>query len=186
MTKEPPFCFLMGESAVEFCPEATDVGNDIVYWTNDHNDCKKSDTYIKKYCTCAYYKDNPKVGPHCSTWSEGQHPFCLLAGRSEGRFCPGAMKFPGTDIYFTEDKATCKKSRASIWSNCSCVWRPENDMVGPFCSNWSNDNHQYCYLSGGLDGKFCPGAVLSQLGLFYITDDKDICTNSVRNPTQIT
>ena len=63
--------------------------------------------------------------------------------------------------------------------NCTCEYKPEDDGVGPFCSQWIPEDPPFCYLSGGDDGKFCPGAVKATSGNYYWTEDASICLKSI-------
>ena len=62
--------------------------------------------------------------------------------------------------------------------NCTCEYRPEVDLVGPFCSEWVVGKPPFCYLSGGDEGKFCPDAIKAESGDFYWTESKTICARS--------
>ena len=55
-------------------------------------------------------------------------------------------------------------------------------FVGNYCGNWDSDGY-WCYLSGGSEGKECPGAVKSSstTGDFYWTKDENICRAAKSN-----
>ena len=72
----------------------------------------------------------------------------------------------------------CKNLSIGADDNCTCEYRPEDDVVGPFCSDWIHDYPPFCYLSGGLEGKFCPDAIKSEGGNFYWTENKTVCEKS--------
>ena len=67
---------------------------------------------------------------------------------------------------------------ADMTQTCSCVHRPENKNVGPYCDQWRGLPVPWCYLSGDLDGKYCKGAKKSARGNFYWTEDKGVCSRN--------
>lgn len=75
-----------------------------------------------------------------------------------------------------------------IWlgeqQNCRCTFTIKNHNnadaynADAYCSDWDNTNTNWCYLSGGLKAKSCPGAEKSEFGDFYYTSDNAICNNA--------
>ena len=63
-------------------------------------------------------------------------------------------------------------------TECICVYCPEDPSVGPYCAEWYLDFPPFCYLSGASNGSFCPGAVMSELGDFYWSEDSTVCAKS--------
>ena len=61
---------------------------------------------------------------------------------------------------------------------CNCVYRKEAPTVGPYCNRWNGHDKSFCYLSGGMKAKYCPGSVKSSRGEFYGTWDKGVCSRS--------
>ena len=62
--------------------------------------------------------------------------------------------------------------------NCTCEYKSEDDVVGPFCFQWIPEDPPFCYLSGDEEGKFCPGAVEATSGDFYWTENVTVCEKS--------
>ena len=66
-------------------------------------------------CRCQYESIYDFVGPYCKDWvGSGQEPFCFLAGRKDGRFCPDAFPLQNVDFYATSDKRTCSRSEGEV------------------------------------------------------------------------
>lgn len=63
--------------------------------------------------------------------------------------------------------------------NCRCTsnYSSEGVTADAFCSDWDHKT-PWCYLSGGLNAKSCPGAKKSIYGDFYYTSDNAICNNA--------
>ena len=62
--------------------------------------------------------------------------------------------------------------------NCKCTYHPETPWIGPYCSNWNNDNITFCNLARDPNSKSCSGAVKSVFGDFYWTENRTICAKS--------
>ena len=106
----PLYCFLEGGSKGRFCPEASHYKEYDFYWTKDKSVCERSSDYPLKHCKCAHYKEKEDTGPYCAKWIKQYPPYCYLAGRRLGRFCPGATQSKNNDFYWTEDAAVCNRS----------------------------------------------------------------------------
>ena len=135
-------------------------------------------------CKCAYRSEVDDVGPYCSTWIEGDLPFCYLSGGSDGRLCPGAVKHSSGDFYWTEDTTVCEKSVDYAEKYCNCV--EVDGLADPYCSDWVTDDPPFCFLSGGSDGWFCPGATQWGNDSLFWTEDKDVCNRSKRQKRLVT
>ena len=62
-------------------------------------------------------------------------------------------------------------------NNCTCDYRDELPGVGPYCEKWFG-YEPFCYLSGGPEGRWCPGSAKSALGDFYATENQGVCLRS--------
>ena len=131
-----------------------------------------------KNCRCAFRPEYPSIGPFCSSWTPSIPPYCFLAGGSKAKFCRGAVKVRIGDFYFTNDSTVCKKSRGYIEENCVCGFYNEIDWLGPFCAKWLPQGPQFCFLSGGLEGRFCPEAWKYGNESIYWTEDEGACNRS--------
>ena len=75
---------------------------------------------------------------------------------------------------------------------CECTFeygvKINGEVVPPYCDHWDSEdwswsNEPWCYLSGGAEGKKCPGAIKSGWsgkfkspgGEIYWTKDTSIC-----------
>ena len=159
---DPPFCFLSSGPHGKFCPGANQWGDEELYWTEDEDVCERSNNFNFQNCSCGYYEKYERVGPYCSNWSEGQPAFCLLHGGSTGRFCPGANQLANESLYWTSDVEICERSSNYTLEHCYCGHYQQYKEIKPFCSRWIDWMQPFCFLSGGSQGRFCPGAV--QLG----------------------
>ena len=67
---------------------------------------------------------------------------------------------------------------SQISKGCHCTAEYNADvygvLVGAYCDMWDLDGI-WCYLTGGLKGKECPGAIKSSGGDYYWTKDAEIC-----------
>ena len=107
----PPFCYLAGGSSGNLCPGSNQVGNRSIYLTTDAGVCNGSSNYIDENCRCGYYAEYYTIGPYCSKWIETDPPFCILAGGSKGKFCPGAVPVTGNNsLYWSDDDEVCSRS----------------------------------------------------------------------------
>ena len=77
--------------------------------------------YEAEYCQCGKYDKYPKVNSYCQKWFSNLPPVCLLKGGLLSRYCPGAKKLSGKDIYITSDEFVCSRS-AGKYSNDSCEY----------------------------------------------------------------
>ena len=178
IASDPPFCLLGGGSMAKSCSGAMQWGNESIYWTEDIGICNRSSPILEN-CTCEFRPKVDFVGPYCSNWIRDDPPFCILSGGKGGRFCPGAAQWGNGSFYWTKDNATCARSEyLKELHSCTCAVRPEVDSVGPYCAKWIPEDPPYCYLSGGPNGRFCPGAVQSGIGEFYWTEDNATCAQS--------
>ena len=153
------FVFCQVDILGRFCPGAVKWGDTDVHWTEDKVVCGRSSGYVKDNCNCEYYEKTNLAGPYCSDWVKDDPPFCFLSGRHFGRFCPGAVKWRGTDFYWTEDEMVCESSRGFVEKNCNCSHYDEVDWVGPYCSEWIDGDNPLCFLEGQFVGGFCPGVI---------------------------
>ena len=90
------------------------------------------------------------------------------------------VQFCQTLVIFTgpENSAVCAKSSDYVEKNCNCYHYEERYDVGPYCLTWDGLDPPYCYISGGPDGRFCPGAFQTIDTYLYWTDDIGICNRS--------
>ena len=131
----PTFCFLHGWANASSCPDAFQLGNASLYWTNNDEICEKSYTsYTLQNCKCGFYPDYDFVGPYCAEWIEEDPPFCFLASGHDSRYCPGAVQWGDENLYWTEDKDICKKSQNYTLQHCKCSHYPEYPNIGPYCA----------------------------------------------------
>ena len=127
-------------------------------------------------CTCGYY-EGTMVGPYCSTWTEGDPPYCFLSNRASAKDCPGAVQNGDDDIYWTEDDNICKKSSNYSLQHCKCAYHEQYPRVMPFCGKWVDNYPPFCLLAEYPKGLFCPGA-LKESNNIYSTKDEAICNKS--------
>ena len=166
---ESPFCLLSGGYGSRYCPGAVQVENENLYWTRNVEVCNRSQNYTLEYCNCGYYPEYDQVGPYCA-------PFCFLSGGYNARQCPGAIQQGNESLYWTEDAEVCQRSKSFILKNCKCG---HYNRIGPFCANWIANEPPFCFLSGGSDSKFCPGAVQLETENIYMTEDGEICNITI-------
>ena len=71
-----------------------------------------------------------------------------------------------------------------LLASCKCTSEYNKELSGvpveAFCGEWDADG-KWCYLTGGLNARNCPGAHKSGGGDFYWTKDAEICRAAEKN-----
>ena len=125
-------------------------------------------------CSCGYYDAFYNIGPFCARWVANSPPFCLLDGEYNASDCPGAIQWGNTSFYWTTDELVCAPSRNYTTLHCNCAHYEKLSWIGPYCRKWAKGYPEFCLLSGGPMGRFCPGAGVAEKNIYW-TNDQTIC-----------
>ena len=74
----------------------------------------KKEIYESENCHCGKWDAYPSVEPFCAKWFSNLPAICLLKGRTSSRYCPGARKLRGRDIYLSSDYSICNASQGGF------------------------------------------------------------------------
>ena len=158
----------------KFCPGAVQFVDKSLYLTADTEICNKS---ILEHCKCGHYQQYNWVKPYCANWNSNGQTVCFLSDGINASACPGAVELGNESIYWTGDAEICSQSENNILEYCKCGYYPDH-LVGPYCTQWKNNESEFCLLSGGSNGKFCPGAFQVKNESIYGTGNEKLCAQS--------
>ena len=67
-----------------------------------------------KNCQCGQLDKYHAPQSYCKKWFSNLPPLCFLKGGPSARYCAGARKLKGTEIYLTSDESICNASKSKL------------------------------------------------------------------------
>ena len=65
----------------------------------------------------------------------------ILSGGSKGKFCPGAIQWGNSGLYWTKNYLVCIKGSTYFTDHCYCQQYDEIEWIAPYCSQWVGDDY---------------------------------------------